>query len=450
MSARSESDYANELFSQPPQGRPALHRSQRLTDMSKRFKQPKQSLKAAQLRAGATKGEASPRTVNNGPGPCDTPQSSGKSPGRVRPQDGSGVVQNIVLFEGPEQGVRQAVAEIQREYPSATVESAAETARHRELFRRETHALPAAPPADAITIAVRFQSEPPEDSESVPDALLRVYPVIERWREILTIGQLYFDPRRVPSAAAMIRCVGPNAESASPGVADSRSAQMPLYSRIQQHFCGDFNAFFRARLEEIAEVDATNLYHQEWDEKSSPLGLEFSSEDPARQGWGLSDGLDSAPPDADFLVPNGYLPPEGVTVAVPTSWIDALTLVLHAEDAGVCASFDGEGRMLISGYALRAAGLIDANLKPTIGLSTADRRRYRLGDPPSKQAAMIAFLRLYAQNLDHLIPQYVRQNGADELASRLRRHRAGAQCWLLEHAGWRRQNRARRRRVPGA
>src|ERR1022692_1202432 len=402
--------------------------------MSKRFKQPKQSLKAAQLRAGATKGEASPRTVNNGPGPCDTPQSSGKSPGRVRPQDGSGVVQNIVLFEGPEQGVRQAVAEIQREYPSATVESAAETARHRELFRRETHALPAAPPADAITIAVRFQSEPPEDSESVPDALLRVYPVIERWREILTIGQLYFDPRRVPSAAAMIRCVGPNAESASPRVADSRSAQMPLYSRIQQHFCGDFNAFFRARLEEIAEVDATNLYHQEWDEKSSPLGLEFSSEDPARQGWGLSDGLDSAPPASDFLIENGYVVPEGVSVAVPRNWIDALTLVVHGEDTGIYASFDGEGRMLISGFGLRAAGLIDANLHPTVALSAADRRRYRLGNPPSQETAMIAFLQLYVQNLDHLIPQYVSQNGADELASRLRRHRAGALCWLLEHA----------------
>ena len=209
---------------------------------------------------------------------------------------------------------------------------------------------------------------------------------------------------------------------------------MPLYSRIQQHFCGDFNAFFRARLEEIAEVETPYPYRQDWDEEHSPLGLEFLSEDPARQGWGLSDGLDSAPPEADFLLQNGYLPPEGVTVAVPTSWIDALTLVLHAEDAGVCASFDGEGRMLISGYALRATGLIDANLKPTIVLTAADRRRYRLGNPPSEEAAMIAFLQLYAQNLDHLIPQYVAQSGSDELASRLRRHRAGALCWLLEHA----------------
>ena len=355
--------------------------------------------------------------------------------GQSSPEDGSGgVVQNIIISEGPAHEVPQAIGEIQQEFPSATVESAAETSRHRELFRRETHALPAAPPADAITIAVRFQSEPPEDSESVPDALLRVYPVIERWREILTIGQLYFDPRRVPSAAAMIRCVGPNAESASPGVADSRSAQMPLYSRIQQHFCGDFNAFFRARLEEIAEVDATNLYHQEWDEKSSPLGLEFSSEDPARQGWGLSDGLDSAPPASDFLIENGYVVPEGVSVAVPRNWIDALTLVVHGEDTGIYASFDGEGRMLISGFGLRAAGLIDANLHPTVALSAADRRRYRLGNPPSEEAAMIAFLQLYAQNLDHLITQYVGQNGEDELASRLRRHGAGARRWLLEHA----------------
>jgi hypothetical protein len=121
-------------------------------------------------------------------------------------------------------------------------------------------------------------------------------------------------------------------------------------------------------------------------------------------------------------------------VAACTNWIDALTLVVHGEDAGVYASFDWEGRMLISGYALRAAGLIDANLNPTVALSAAERRRYRLGSPPSEEAAMIAFLQLYAQNLDHLVSQYVAQSGPDELASRLRRHRAGALCWLLEHA----------------
>ena len=410
--------------------------------MSKRFKKPKQLFKSASPRAVAPNGEVCPGTtaaqcndpVSSGPGPCDTPQSSTKNRGSSGPEGAPCVVRNIVLVEGPAQEAHQAVAEVQREYPSATVESPAETGRHRELFRKETHALPTAPPADAITVAVRFETEPPDASVSVPDALLRIYPIVERWRNTATIGHLYFDPRRVPYAAALIRCVGPNAESASPGVADSRSAQMPLYSRIQQHFCGDFNAFFRARLEEIAEVDATYPYRQEWGEEHSPLGLEFSPEDPARQGWGLADGSDSAPPGSDFLVQNGYVPPQGVTVAVPTSWIDALTLVLHAEDAGVCASFDGEGRMLISGYAVRAAGLIDANLKPTIGLTAADRRRYRLGNPPSEEAAMIAFLQLYAQNLDHLIPQYVAQSGPDELASRLRRHRAGALCWLLEHA----------------
>jgi hypothetical protein len=183
-------------------------------------------------------------------------------------------------------------------------------------------------------------------------------------------------------------------------------------------------------VEEIAEVETPYPYRQEWDEESSPLGLEFSADDPARQGWGLADGSDSAPPDADFLVENGYLPPEEVSVAVPTNWINALTLVVHGEDAGVCASFDGEGRMLISGFALRAAGLIDANLTPTVALSAADCRRYRLAAPPTEKTAMIAFLKLYAENLDYLVTQYVGENGADELASRLRRHRAGALCWL--------------------
>ena len=389
---------------------------------------------SAGRRAAVTNREASPHTVSIDPGPRNMSQVSGKSPGNGGPEGAPGVVRNIVLVEGPAHEVHEAVAELQLEFPAATLEPTEQTARHRELFRKETHALPETAPAAAITVALGFETEPPDASVSVPDALRRVNPVVERWRNTLMIGHLYFDTRRVPSAAAIIRCEGPVAESATPGVDVSRSGQMPLYSRIELHFCDDYNAFFRGRLEEIAEVEAPYPYRQEWDEEYSPLGLEFSSEDPARQGWGLADGSDSAPPGSDFLVENGYLPPDEVSVAVPTNWIDALTLVVHGEDGGVYASFDGEGRMLVSGFGLRAAGLIDANLTPTVALSGADRRRYRLGSPPTERTAMIAFLQLYAQNLDHLITQYVGQNGEDELASRLRRHGAGARRWLLENA----------------
>src|ERR1019366_6372700 len=115
-------------------------------------------------------------------------------------------------------------------------------------------------------------------------------------------------------------------EGAAPPVGHSIRAEMGHSCRAPRNV-----------VEEIAEVETPYPYRQEWDEESSPLGLEFSADDPARQGWGLSDGSDSAPPDADFLVENGYLPPEEVSVAVPTNWINALTLVVHGEDAGVCA-----------------------------------------------------------------------------------------------------------------
>jgi hypothetical protein len=392
---------------------------------------------AADRRAAAPNGELPSPTsaaqcndpVSSGPGPDDTPGSSGTSPGRGEPGGECGLVRNIVLVEGPAHESHQALAEVQVEFPAAELEPTEETERHRALFRTETHELPETPPAGAITLAVRFQSDPPEDSESVPDALVRVHPIVERWRNALTIAQPCFDPRRVPSAAAMIRCLGPHAVSASPEVDDSGRGQMSLYSRIQQHFCGGYNACFRERLEDIGEVDIAYPYREEWDEEYSPLGLEFLSEDPARQEWGLSDGLDSAP-ESDFLFENGYLPPEGVTVAAPTNWIDGLTLILRAEDAGVHASFDDKGRMLISGYGLRAAGLITPNLKPTTGLTAAERSRFKLGDPPTERTAMIAFLQLYAYNLDYLIGQ----TGDDEQASRLRGHLAGALSWLLPHA----------------
>lgn len=135
---------------------------------------------AADPRAATPSEGLSPHPVSTDTGPCNTLQEF------ALPKDGFGVVRNIVLFEGPAHGVRQAIAELQRECPSATVESPGETARHRELFQKETDGLPTPAPADAITLAVRFETAPPPTPTSIPVALVAVKAITDRWRKALT------------------------------------------------------------------------------------------------------------------------------------------------------------------------------------------------------------------------------------------------------------------------
>ena len=383
---------------------------------------------AADPRAATPNGGVSPHPVSTDTGPCKTSQDL------AFPRDRFGVVRNIVLFEGPAPEVHHAVAEIRREYRSATTEPPEETARHRQLIRSETDGLPATVPADAITLAVRFETAPPRTPPSVPIALIGVKAITDRWRRTLTTGHVYFDTRLVGSAVAMVYCAGPSTGHMSRGLIGSLGGHRQAYFRLKRHFYDDDDTFFRDVVSEAAEALIEYPYRPEWREDHSPLRLQFMSEDPSRHGWGLADGSDSAAPGGDFLVKNGFLPPEGVSVSAQTNWLTALTLLAHATNVGIYAFFDDDGQMMISGYALCTAGLIDAGLKPIVQLSETDRQLYRLGSQPTEETAMLAVLNIYAKTLGDAIADYIGHGGTNDLVSRLARHQVEALSWLAKHA----------------
>ena len=239
---------------------------------------------AAEPRAAVTNGEGSPDPVFSDTAPYNTSLDA------ARPKGGSGVARNIVLFEGPADDVHQAVAELQLEFPAATVEAPAETARHRGLFQKETDALPATVPADAIARAVRFETAPPRTPDSIPDAMVAVKTIIDRWRNTLTTGHVYFDTRLVASVVAVVYCGGPNSNDASRALIGSLGGRRQAYFRLKRHFYLDDSTFFRDVVTEAGEAQIRYPYRQEWSEDDSPLRLQFMSEDPARDGWGLAPG----------------------------------------------------------------------------------------------------------------------------------------------------------------
>jgi hypothetical protein len=126
-----------------------------------------------------------------------------------------------------------------------------------------------------------------------------------------------------------------------------------------------------------------------------------------------------------FLVRDGFLPPPEVSITTLSDWLTALTLLAHATNVGIYAFFDEDGQMMISGYALRTAGLIDVSLKPTVHLSDADRQMYRPGSHSTERTAMVAFLNIYATTLGDAIAYYVGHRGTDDLVSRLARCQVG-------------------------
>lgn len=222
-----------------------------------------------------------------------------------RPDTAPEIARNVLLFEAPAHEMDQVLAETQRAFPTAIPETPDETARHRQLFLKESDGLPATAPDGAITLALRFESAPPETPFSIPGALVRVKEIIGRWSKTVTIGHLYFDTRLVPSAIAMVYCKGPFAGGSNSGVIGSFSGQRDVYYRLKRHFYSDENTFFRDVAVEAGEAQIEYPYRQEWSDGTSPLRIQFLSEDPARDGWGLANGSDSPRPADEFLLKGG-------------------------------------------------------------------------------------------------------------------------------------------------
>lgn len=157
----------------------------------------------------------------------------------------------------------------------------------------------------------------------------------------------------------------------------------------------------------------------------------FCTEDPERNGWGLS--LGSGQQTDIQLVSGAYLSPEQVSVSMLVNWKTAITLLLHADDHGIGTFFDSDGQWMISGYALHAAGVIDSALNPTTELTAEEAREWKLGMPPSEALATIVVLRMYAEFVSEQLRQLAGEPGCEQEVLNLQDHLRGAVQWLLEN-----------------
>ena len=277
--------------------------------------------------------------------------------------------------------------------------------------------------ADHVTTAYHFIAAPAPSPLLPPATLLQIRELIAVWKKRLTLGYIAIDNQRVPYAAAVALCT-----DASEGIIGSLGGNRNAYFRILRHFHDDdFGSFFKEYVNIPNEGRIDYQHKPQWDDKFSPLRLTFLTDDPNRHEWGLGtiDG-------GACLVKGGFLPPLRTSLCAHTSWLNALTVMLGGQDHAVYPYFDEDGQLMMSGYALHAAGVIDDKLSPTRELTIEERREWRIGEPASEAAAMIVVLKLYA---GFLMEALDRREGTVEAIAHLGDHMDQTVKWLIEHGG---------------
>jgi hypothetical protein len=252
--------------------------------------------------------------------------------------------------------------------------------------------------------------------------------LMDRYKDRAVIGYAAIDQQDVEWASAVT-----TSTDSGDGIVGSLGGNRYNYFLIMKHLChkDDAAAWFRDCTTNKAIGPILYSHRAQWSESISPLRLEFRTEDPAREGWGLTQGSDST--ERTFITKDGFLPAVGVSVSAQVNWVTAIKLLLCAGDCGVYPYVDHDGQLMLSGYALRAAGLIDPTLTPGFELSQADVSEYGLGDPPSEETAMVASLKLYVHCLSDARENFAKQAGSTELLVRIQDHMQGALRWLFQH-----------------
>lgn len=195
---------------------------------------------------------------------------------------------------------------------------------------------------------------------------------------------------------------------------------------MQHCFYGDSSAaFFRAVLDGTAIGPVPYIHRVQWSESESPLRLDFRTEDRRRNGQALSPDPETG--DGSMIVAEGYLPPEGTSFNFRLSWVNANILIRRAPAYGVNIYFDEDAQLMVSGYGLFDAGVIDRSLRPTKPASVADEE-YEAG--LTEEKARAHFMRLYVQLLTDVVDDHRTNPEVKVLAFD---HLKQATGWLTEN-----------------
>jgi hypothetical protein len=249
-------------------------------------------------------------------------------------------------------------------------------------------------------------------------------PLIERGASAgVTVGYFGIDTQRSARAVAVALC-----SDAQPGLIGSLGHYRGNYFRVMQHVFYDDRP--GSLLEDLANGTAAGSLPYcdtiQWSESDSPLRLDFRTEDPLRNGWSLA--LASKDIDGPWIVRGGSLPPAGTSVSVPVGWQSACALFHRALEGGVDVYFDDEMQLMVSGYGLFAAGVIDHCLDV---LQAGRPHSLEQGEVElSEEQARAKFMCLYAVMLSSFLALEPANTRAYDIAAD---HLQGVAKWLNEN-----------------
>ncbi len=302
---------------------------------------------------------------------------------------------NSIIFSGPAEELSELAKLIEDSGLGPSALPDAEVARHLAWFKQEIGCTCELGPGH-ITQGWTFGSPSAPAPTEPPPAI----PVLARIRDIaasrgVTTQYIGIDTQRKPHSVGLADCSHCHA-SILGSIGNNRHA----YLQVLQHV---FNNIDTAKLLKELTIYETigppaHRHGVQWSDTISPLRLGFNSGDPARKDLGLSFHSPQTP-GHDIIVRGGFLPPDGDTLNVKVGWRRAYLLLQRARENGVDVRFDEDAVLIISGYALFHAGVIDSCAQLVVGPSP-------LGSSPdgvSEERARLYVMQYYVRSLTSLI-----------------------------------------------
>lgn len=339
---------------------------------------------------------------------------------------------HVLVLEGLPADVREAINNARTAFGPISEESLEGVARHRAWFGTQTGAFPSPVPPGHMATAIRLETRFPESIEARMFEIEKAKRFLDECRKTLSIGYAFADRSGGPEACAAIitGAVGEKEMGGDTGCLGT--SRRSTYFGVLQHllYGGNFNKLMYGLGTGQVVGDVPCPHRIEFDEKTSPLRMQFHGDDPMRHGWGLNLGTSEA---TEGLIKGGELPGPGFSMSVLLSFLDSLVILLRGSEHRIFAHVDPDGQLMISGFELFAAGIIDKAFKPESKLTLKECREYELGDPPTEAAAMVALLKMHFGLLSDAIEHFRHRPGTDELLRRLKDNLRATFKWLVEH-----------------
>jgi|SRR5579862_3028757 len=323
----------------------------------------------------------------------------------------------VTVVEGSPEAVANLLNELRCSSPLLSMESAEEATRHRDWLHREIGGFCSSAPGHILS-ACRFETDAVGHPDQIP---IRNELFNQTFRSIghsgiAVIGHLSLDTRRIDGALAIAVCSDTNS-----GIVAAMGDDRRGYRQVMQHvlYNDDSSQMFQAIVEPMPYV-----HRIQWSDSSSPLRLDFTTEDPLRNGWTFTRNPDHC---EALIVKDGVLKPEGTSINTHTRWPDAYLLHHCAEKCGVFPYIDEDAQLMVSGYGLFNAGVIDNCMQLVDRYALVQSTKFKVELTEDQWRA--EYMRIYVRWLTYFVSDRTVDSRARALAYDHLQH---AKTWLAE------------------